>query len=99
MSALYTITFYAAVDKRPRQFRGEVVLDFDFEDRITCRAAHGLFYSFAKRDEGTLWCRGEDIDDQRALAVAFALSPGLRMQHASYAHSEEFIISLADRAA
>lgn len=107
MSALYTITFYAAVDKlqkRPQQFRGDVVLDFTFDDRITCRlvdpALRGRgFYRLAKRDEGTLWCRGEDADDQRALAVAFALSPGFKMECANYAHHAEFIISLAGRAA
>jgi hypothetical protein len=103
---LYPITFYSSVDKLhqdPRQWRGGVVFDFDFDDTITCRpideTLQGGFFRLYKRDEGTLWCRGTEEVDQLALAVAFALSPGLRMTCVSYTQHDEWLIAVADRAA
>ena len=106
MSALYTITFYVAFDRlheQPQQRRGAVIFDFDFEDTIACRLLDpdGLsgWYRLRRRDEGTLWCRGVDEIDVRALSVAFALSSGLRLDRVDYASHVEWFISLADRAA
>jgi hypothetical protein len=103
---LYPITFYASVDRLhqdPRPWRGGVVFDFAFEDTITCRpideTLHGGFFRLYKRDEGTLWCRGTEEVDQLALAVAFALGPGLHMLRQPYPNHEEWLIAVADRAA